>query len=94
MPGRYPILREAATEPPFSSPLDKEHERAFSAAQAATRNCSPNDQVRSGTGWPSFYRPLPGAVVTRSDNFGMARNEVPCLAAGGHRPMPSTMGQG
>jgi peptide-methionine (R)-S-oxide reductase len=39
----------------------------------------------SGTGWPSFYRPLGGAVVTRSDReLGMVRTEVLCSRCGGH----------
>jgi len=39
----------------------------------------------SGTGWPSFFRPLPRAVVTRADNsLLMARTEVLCARCGGH----------
>ena len=42
-------------------------------------------KFESGTGWPSFWKPLPGAVVTRNDTaFGMARTEVLCSRCGGH----------
>ena len=85
-PQRYPVLREAATERPFSSPLNSEHRRGvFSCAGCNRKLFSSATKFDSGTGWPSFWRPLPGAVVTKSDTaFGMARTEVLCARCGGH----------
>src|SRR3954451_3292208 len=68
-PQRYPILREAATERAFTSPLNKEHRKGlFVCAGCAQQLFSSATKFDSGTGWPSFWRPLPRAVVTRSDH--------------------------
>ena len=85
-PIRYPVLREAATERPFSSPLNREHRRGiFSCAGCNRKLFSSATKFESGTGWPSFWKPLPGAVVTRNDTaLGMARTEVLCARCGGH----------
>ena len=83
---RYYILREAGTERPFSSPLNSEHRRGtFLCAGCALPLFSSATKFDSGTGWPSFYRPLPGAVVTRADHsLFMERTEVLCSRCGGH----------
>ena len=83
---RYRILREAGTERPFSSPLDKEKRRGrYLCAGCANPLFSSATKFDSGTGWPSFYRPLPSAVATRADrSFGMTRTEVLCARCGGH----------
>ncbi|WP_395622918.1 peptide-methionine (R)-S-oxide reductase MsrB [Sphingomonas daechungensis] len=83
---RYHILREAGTERPYSSPLNSEHRRGiFSCAGCALQLFSSSTKFDSGTGWPSFYRPLPKAVVTREDNsLLMHRTEVLCRRCGGH----------
>jgi peptide-methionine (R)-S-oxide reductase len=83
---RFRILRQAGTEPAFSSPLDREHRRGtFLCAGCALPLFDSSTKFDSGTGWPSFYRPLPGAVVIRSDySFGMERTEVLCRRCGGH----------
>jgi peptide-methionine (R)-S-oxide reductase len=85
-PQRYHILREAGTELPFSSPLNKEHRRGtFLCAGCAQPLFSSSAKFDSGTGWPSFYRALPHAVVTRADHsLFMARTEVLCSNCGGH----------
>jgi peptide-methionine (R)-S-oxide reductase len=85
-PQRFHILREAGTERPFSSPLDKEHRRGtFVCAGCALPLFSSAAKFESGTGWPSFWKPLPRAVVTRSDRgLGMVRTEVLCRRCGGH----------
>src|SRR2546423_7565741 len=77
-PERYAVLREAATERPFSSPLLKEHRRGtFVCAGCANRLFSSATKFESGTGWPSFWQVLPNAVVRRSDNsLVMERTEV------------------
>ena len=83
---RYEVLREAATEPPFSSPLLKEHRSGtFACAGCALPLYSSATKFESGTGWPSFWRPLAHAVVTRPDHsLMMERTEVLCARCGGH----------
>ena len=83
---RYAVLREAATEMPFTSPLLKEHRRGtFVCAGCGRPLFSSATKFESGTGWPSFWRSLPGAVVTRSDrSLMMERTEVLCARCGGH----------
>jgi peptide-methionine (R)-S-oxide reductase len=85
-PQRYAILREAATERPFSSPLLNEHRRGtFVCAACALPLFNSATKFESGTGWPSFWKPLPGAVVTRSDrSLVVERTEVLCARCGGH----------
>jgi len=85
-PDRYRILREAGTERAFTSPLDSEHRRgAFFCAGCALPLFSSTTKFDSGTGWPSFYRALPNAVVTRADHsLFMDRTEVLCRRCGGH----------
>jgi peptide-methionine (R)-S-oxide reductase len=85
-PQRYPVLRAAATERPFSSPLNTEHRRGrFVCAGCALPLFSSATKFDSGTGWPSFYAPFKGAVVTRADrSLLMERTEVLCARCGGH----------
>ena len=85
-PQRYRILREAGTERPYSSPLNKEHRRGrYLCAGCANPLFSSATKFESGTGWPSFFRPLPRAVVTHEDrSFLMVRTEVLCARCGGH----------
>jgi peptide-methionine (R)-S-oxide reductase len=83
---RYAVLREAATERAGTSPLLKEHRKGvFACAGCALPLFASNTKFESGTGWPSFYQPLKGAIVTRSDRaLGMVRTEVLCRRCGGH----------
>ena len=85
-PEPYAVLREAATERPFSSRLNKEHRRGlFVCAGCGQPLFSSSTKFDSGTGWPSFWRPLPRAVVTRADrSLMMRRTEVLCGRCGGH----------
>ncbi|MBW4331549.1 peptide-methionine (R)-S-oxide reductase MsrB [Stakelama sp. CBK3Z-3] len=85
-PTQFRILREAGTERPFSSPLNDEHRSGtFICAGCDQPLYSSKTKFESGTGWPSFYAPLKGAVVTRTDrSLGMARTEVLCSRCGGH----------
>ncbi|MXO91539.1 peptide-methionine (R)-S-oxide reductase MsrB [Altererythrobacter aquaemixtae] len=82
----YRILREAGTERPFSSPLDKEKRKGtFICAGCNNRLYSSSTKFDSGTGWPSFWKPLPGAIVTATDyKIGYPRTEVLCADCGGH----------
>ena len=83
---RYYILREAGTERPYSSPLNKEKRKGvFVCAGCDQRLFSSAAKFESATGWPSFWKPLPKAVVTKSDRtLGMLRTEVLCARCGGH----------
>ena len=85
-PQRFAILREASTERPFTSPLNKEHRRGtFICAGCARPLYDSATKFESGTGWPSFWKPLPGAVLTKSDrSLLMERTEVLCSRCGGH----------
>ena len=85
-PQRYAVLREAGTERPFSSPLNKEHRRGtFVCAGCGRPLFSSSAKFDSHTGWPSFWKPLAGAVVTRTDkSLMMVRTEVLCERCGGH----------
>ena len=83
---RYRILREAGTERAFTSPLNKEHRRGlFACAGCGLPLFSSATKFESGTGWPSFYRALPNAIVERRDSIlGMTRAETLCRRCGGH----------
>jgi peptide-methionine (R)-S-oxide reductase len=85
-PQRYEILREAGTERAFTSPLLNEHRKGvFTCAGCALPLFSSATKFESGTGWPSFWKPLPNAVVTRTDRSLLgARTEVLCARCGGH----------
>ena len=85
-PQRYAILREGATERAFTSPLLNEHRRGvFKCAGCALPLFSSGTKFESGTGWPSFWKPLSHAVTTRSDHsLMMERTEVLCARCGGH----------
>jgi peptide-methionine (R)-S-oxide reductase len=83
---RYAVLRQAATERPFSSPLLSEHRKGrFVCAGCAQPLFSSATKFESGTGWPSFWQVLPHAAVTRPDHSDfMDRTEVLCARCGGH----------
>ena len=85
-PQRYAVLREAATERPFSSPLLNEHRHGtFVCAGCALPLFSSATKFDSGTGWPSFWVPIEGAVRTSTDRkLFMTRTEVHCRRCGGH----------
>ena len=85
-PAQYHVLREHGTERAGTSPLDKQY-------GAGVDHCAGCGQplfdaaakFNSGTGWPSFWQPLDGAVETSTDrSFFMSRTEVHCRRCGGH----------
>lgn len=82
----YQVLRKAATERPYSSPLDKEKRAGtFVCAGCNQSLFSSKTKFDSGTGWPSFYAPLPRGVGTTTDyKVGFPRTEVHCSRCGGH----------
>ena len=83
---QYRVLREQGTERAGTSPLDREHRRgAFLCAGCDLPVFRSPDKFDSGTGWPSFVRPVPGAVGTRADrSLVFVRTEVHCRRCGGH----------
>jgi peptide-methionine (R)-S-oxide reductase len=85
-PNQFAVLRLAATERPYTSPLDKEkREGTFACAGCDLPLFSSKTKFDSGTGWPSFYAPLENAVGTTDDrSFGMIRTAVHCHRCGGH----------
>jgi peptide-methionine (R)-S-oxide reductase len=85
-PAAYEVLRHAATERAFTSPLLKEHRKGiFACAGCELPLFSSATKFESGTGWPSFWAPLRNAVLTSNDaSIGMERTEVHCRRCGGH----------
>jgi peptide-methionine (R)-S-oxide reductase len=85
-PAAYNVLRHQDTEVPFTSPLNNEHRKGiFACAGCALDLYSSDTKFDSGTGWPSFFRPLPNAVQTSDDrSLMMDRTEVHCRRCGGH----------
>lgn len=85
-PAAFGVLREHATEAPGSSPLDHETRAGlYDCAGCSSRLFDAKTKFDSGTGWPSFYEPLPDALETSRDNsLFMARTEVHCRRCGGH----------
>ncbi|MFD0936704.1 peptide-methionine (R)-S-oxide reductase MsrB, partial [Methylobacterium trifolii] len=74
------------TERAGTSPLDREKRPGrFACAGCDQALFASETKFDSGTGWPSFYAPLPGAVGTDTDrSYGTTRTEVHCARCGGH----------
>ena len=85
-PAQYSVLRKEGTEAPYTSPLNAEHRPGvFSCAGCALPLFSSSTKFDSGTGWPSFWAPLHGAVEEdRDTTLGMIRIEAHCRRCGGH----------
>jgi peptide-methionine (R)-S-oxide reductase len=85
-PQQYAVLREHDTERPGSSPLNGEKRAGtYTCAGCDLPLFSSTTKYDSGTGWPSFYRPLPNAIGTQVDrSLFMERTEVHCRRCGGH----------
>ncbi len=85
-PTQYNVLRNHGTERPGSSPLNREKRKGtFACAGCDLPLFSSDAKFESGTGWPSFFQPLPDAVGTNSDrSFFMTRTEVHCARCLGH----------
>ena len=85
-PEQYRVLRQHGTERAGTSPLDHEKRNGtFVCAGCGNALFASSTKFDSGTGWPSFYEPLPGAVGTSTDrSFFMTRTEVHCARCGGH----------
>ena len=85
-PAQYNVLRNHSTERPGSSPLNNEHRKGTYVCAGCDLPLFASDtKFHSGTGWPSFYQPLPNAVGTKTDrSFFMTRTEVHCSRCLGH----------
>ncbi len=86
-PAQYQVLRQHATEPRGSSPLNKEkREGTFRCAGCGQPLFTSDTKYESGSGWPSFCAPRDEqAVETTTDrSYGMTRTEVHCASCGGH----------
>jgi len=85
-PAAFAVLRQADTEAAGSSPLLDEHRKGtFACAGCDLALYASDAKYDSGTGWPSFWQVLPGAVGTRADNtLFTTRTEVHCRRCGGH----------
>jgi peptide-methionine (R)-S-oxide reductase len=85
-PEQYAVLRRHGTEPPGSCALLHEHGAGtFSCGGCGQRLFVSDRKFESGTGWPSFFAPLDGAIGTSVDRaYGMTRTEVHCSRCGGH----------
>jgi peptide-methionine (R)-S-oxide reductase len=86
-PAAFEVLRQEGTERPFTSPLNNEHRSGIFHCQGCNWPLfSSKNKFDSGTGWPSFDRPLNAQAVlyTRDASLGMVRTEVHCAHCGGH----------
>ena len=85
-PEQYKVLRDHGTERAFTSPLNAEKRPGtFYCAGCGQPLFASDTKYESGTGWPSFYQPLPGAIGTTTDrSWFMVRTEVHCSRCGGH----------
>jgi peptide-methionine (R)-S-oxide reductase len=85
-PQQFAVLRQEATERPYSSPLDKEKRKGLFACQGCGNALyASRTKFDSGTGWPSFWEAIPGAIGTKTDrSLMMTRVEVHCADCGGH----------
>jgi peptide-methionine (R)-S-oxide reductase len=85
-PQQYKVLRGHGTEPPGSSALNVEkRDGTFACAGCGQPLFSADTKFESGTGWPSFFKPLEGSVETTTDrSLGMTRVDVHCKNCGGH----------
>jgi peptide-methionine (R)-S-oxide reductase len=83
----YRVLRREGTEPPFSSVLNGEKRKGtFHCAGCDLPLFSSAAKYESGTGWPSFWQPLPQAVATKLDfKLIVPRREYHCSRCGGHQ---------
>jgi peptide-methionine (R)-S-oxide reductase len=86
-PAQYRVLRQEATEPAFTSALNGEKRRGtFRCAGCGQPLFTSDTKYDSGSGWPSFFQPLPGAVAFKRDfHLVLPRTEYHCSRCGGHQ---------
>ena len=86
-PQQYQVLRQHGTERPGTSPLNREkRDGVFKCAGCGAELFPSETKYESGSGWPSFFKPLDeGSVATTTDrSHGMVRTEAHCAKCGGH----------
>ena len=85
-PERYKVLRERATEAPFSGEYDSVFDTGtYMCAACGVHLFESKTKFDAQCGWPSFYDAIEGSVVfTKDDSFGMQRTNVTCANCGGH----------
>jgi peptide-methionine (R)-S-oxide reductase len=85
-PEQFYVLRKHGTERAGTSPLDKNYaDGVYRCAGCGNPLFTSDTKFNSGTGWPSFFQPIEGAVETSVDrSFFMTRVEVHCAKCGGH----------
>ncbi len=85
-PEQFNVLRKHGTERAGTSPLDKEYgEGTYNCSGCGQPLFTSDTKYNSGTGWPSFYKPIEGAIETSVDRtLFMTRIEVHCSSCGGH----------
>jgi peptide-methionine (R)-S-oxide reductase len=85
-PEQFHVLREHGTERAGTSPLNVEKREGIFACGGCGQPLFTSDtKYESGSGWPSFYRPIEGAIETTTDrSYGMTRVEAHCAQCGGH----------
>jgi len=86
-PAAYKVLRHEGTEPAFTSPLNNEKRKGrFLCAGCDLPLFESSTKYDSGTGWPSFFAPIVGAVATKTDfKLILPRTEYHCVRCGGHQ---------
>ncbi|MGH8284516.1 MAG: peptide-methionine (R)-S-oxide reductase MsrB [Steroidobacteraceae bacterium] len=86
-PAAYAVLFEEDTERPFSSPLNEEKRKGMYVCAACFLPLFDSaTKFESGTGWPSFFRPIANRVATKRDvKFILLRTEYHCARCGGHQ---------
>lgn len=85
-PEQFRVLRGHATERPGSHPFNYEKSTGvFACAGCGQALFTSDTKYESGSGWPSFFQPIEGAVATTTDRtLGMVRTEAHCSRCGGH----------
>ena len=85
-PEQFRVLRKHGTERAGTSPFDKNYEDGtYVCAGCGQPLFTSETKFDSGTGWPSFYKPIEGAIDTTTDrSLFMTRTEVHCSRCGGH----------
>ena len=84
---QYHVLREKGTEKPFSGKYLNNHEKGvYKCAGCGTPLFTSETKFNSGSGWPSFFKPIKNENISEEDDksYGMIRTEVLCSKCKGH----------
>ena len=86
-PEQYHVLREGGTERAFTGKYwDSKKPGVYKCAGCGEELFSSDTKFESGSGWPSFFKPLDPEMIEEVDDssFGMVRTEIRCSNCGGH----------